>query len=98
MIIAPGTPVNLSVTASSIVCDGPCRITGILISPAAAASEIQIYDALTSVSTALKVEVKVAASVGTVAPFIGAGLQLNTGATVVVTGAGAKATVIYSRN
>lgn len=98
MRLEPCDSTHLTVTASSVVSDRPCIVQAVILTPAAAASEVILYDALTSVATKIKVDVKAAASTSSVVvPISGSGIVFSTGCTAVVTGTGAVAQVVFAK-
>lgn len=93
---------NFSVTSSGLItADGavyalPCKLWGLSLSPAAAASSIVVYDNASAASGTVLAKLSVAANTQTVNITFNQGVQAQFGLYVDISGASADAVVYYS--
>ena len=81
---------------TTVVCSKACLVTGIVVSPAAAASSIKIYNHGASAQN-IQATLVAAASTASTVVNLDSPLYLTAGCVAVVAGTGALATVLYQR-
>lgn len=82
--------------ATTVVCARPCKISSIMISPAAAASSVTVYDNASTAAGTIVALVNVAASTATTSVNMVLPVECLNGCTAVVAGAGATAYIHFS--
>lgn len=81
---------------TTVVCSKACLVTGIVLSPAAAASSVKIYNH-GATATSLQLTVLAAASTASTVVNLDSAMYLSAGCVAVVAGTGALATILYQR-
>lgn len=87
---------SLGVGATQVIRTRPAKISGIVLTPAAAAASITVYDNRAASAGTVVATLKVAASVASVIHLAALPIECLDGITVDVTGTGALAYVYYS--
>jgi hypothetical protein len=102
----PSDGVVVTVTASYVVSDRNCVVTGVSLNPAGASCAVSLYDpppvtsaggAQTTTGATLRVTLVAPASVASPTLSLENGIQFSNGCIAVVTGTGATATIAYAK-
>ena len=97
----PSDSVVVTVSASSTVSSGPCIINAVALASAAVSCTVQLYDPPVNTTTTTGATLRgiLASPAGGDTPslFCDGGIAFNNGCIAVVVGAGAQATVMFSR-